>query len=79
LRLGTEPLLLLADHRPAPSCLPIFEVADLESDEGFGAAGSMPDKGPLEIPNGLCAIFKDTSGNEFAIFQDVRPNVFGER
>ncbi len=40
LRLGDGPLLLLADHRPAPSCMPIYEVADLESDAP-GAGGAL--------------------------------------
>lgn len=31
LRLGTGPLLLLADHRPAPSCMPLFSVEDLKA------------------------------------------------
>jgi len=30
-RVVEGPLLLLADHRPAPSCLPIYEVKSLES------------------------------------------------
>jgi len=29
-RVGGGPLLLLADHRPAPSCMPVYEVADLK-------------------------------------------------
>ena len=31
LRLGKGPLLLLADHRPAPSCILIFQVDNLEA------------------------------------------------
>src|SRR5207253_3360204 len=31
LRLGEGPLLLLADHRPAPSCILIFLVDDLQA------------------------------------------------
>src|SRR5207245_3888642 len=31
LRLGEGPLFLLADHRPAPSCILIFQVDDLQS------------------------------------------------
>src|SRR5207253_11011048 len=31
LRLGEGPLLLLADHRPAPSCILIFQLDDLHS------------------------------------------------
>ena len=75
LRLGDDPLLLLADHRPAPSCLPIFEVKDLQKTVSeLKARGASPESGPFEIPNGPCCVFKDPSGNEFAIFQDVRPN-----
>jgi predicted enzyme related to lactoylglutathione lyase len=73
-RLGEGPLFLLADHRPAPSCLPIYEVANIEATmnaltrRGWEAEGE-----PFEIPNGPCCLFHDTSGNELAIFQDVRP------
>src|SRR5207244_11685047 len=31
LRLGEGPLLLLVDHRPAPSCILIFQVGDLQA------------------------------------------------
>jgi len=31
LRVGEGPLVLIADHRQAPSCLPIFEVKDLKT------------------------------------------------
>ncbi len=31
LQLGEGPLLLLADHRPAPSCIMIFQVGDLQT------------------------------------------------
>jgi hypothetical protein len=58
---------------------PVFEVADFEKAmKDSERRWSMPDKGSLEIPNDPCAIFKDPSGNEFAIFQDVRPNVCGQ-
>jgi hypothetical protein len=30
-RVASGPLLLIADHRPAPSCLPVFGVADLDA------------------------------------------------
>ncbi len=77
--LGEGPLLLLADHRPAPSCIPVFEVKDLKiTISELGAKGVRPDRGPFEIPNGPCCMFKDPSGNEFAIFQDERPNVLEE-
>jgi len=78
LRVGEGPLLLIADHRPAPSYLPIYEVKNLESTVNrLKSRNCRPDSGPFEIPNGPCYVFKDPSGNEFAIFQDVRPNAMG--
>lgn len=78
-RVGEGPLLLLADHRPAPSCLPVFEVKDLNKTiRELAARNIKPDRGPFEIPNGPCCVFKDPSGNEFAIFQDERPHVLEE-
>ena len=35
---------------------------------------SHPESGPFEISNDTCPIFKDPSGNQFAIFQYVRPS-----
>jgi predicted enzyme related to lactoylglutathione lyase len=72
------PDVLLADHRPAPSCLPVCEVDNLTATvralkaRGWKAKGSR-----FEIPNGPCYLFEDPSGNEFAIFEDVRPGVMG--
>ena len=78
-RMGEGPLWLLADHRPAGTCIPIFEVSNLkDSLREFRARGTRQDRGPFEIPNGPCCIFKDGSGNEFGIFQDERPGVFGD-
>ena len=78
LSLGEGPLWLLADHRPPRTCLPIFEVKDLRrAMKELKASGAEPERGPLEIPNGPCCVFRDRSGNEFAIFQDVRPGVMG--
>jgi catechol 2,3-dioxygenase-like lactoylglutathione lyase family enzyme len=79
LRLCDGPPYLLADHRPAPSCLPIFEVKNLK-----GAAKALRSRGwksegrSFEIPPGPCLLFKDPSGNPLAIFENVRPGVFGE-
>lgn len=75
LRLGDGPLLLLADHRPAPSCMPIYQVADLKATaEALRGRGWRPQGASFEIPNGPCHTFVDPSGNPFAIFEDVRPN-----
>jgi predicted enzyme related to lactoylglutathione lyase len=74
-RVGAGPLYILADHRPARSCVPIYEVADLEETvRKLKQRGCDPDRGPIDIPNGPCYLFRDPSGNELAIFQDVRPD-----
>ena len=68
--------LLLADHQAAPSCEPIFEVEDLkETETALKKRGWEPEGELFELPNGPCFIFKDPSGNRFAIFQDLRPSV----
>ncbi len=79
-RLSGGPLVLLAGHRPVPSCMPIFETRDLKKTViELKKKGWHSDRGPLEIPNGPCYVFKDFSGNELAIFQDTRPGVMPER
>ena len=73
---SSGPLLLLAGHRPAPSVLPVFEVENLKATvKELRNRGWRPDGGEFEIPNGPCYLFKDPSGNQMAIFQDVRPRL----
>lgn len=74
LRVGDGPLLLLADHRPAPSCLPIFAVPSLESVSAeLRSRGWRPEGGRFEIPDGPCYRFQDPSGNPLAILEITRP------
>jgi predicted enzyme related to lactoylglutathione lyase len=57
--------------------MPVYEVEDLKAVvKDLKVRGCTPESGPFEIPNGPCYVFKDPSGNEFAIFEDVRPGVF---
>ena len=75
-RLGEGPVILLADHRPAPSVMPIYRVDDIEATAAaLRKRGWKPDSGPFEIPNGPCYTWKDPTGNAYAFFQDVRPQV----
>jgi predicted enzyme related to lactoylglutathione lyase len=73
-RVGDGPLVLLADHRHAPSCLPVYQVPDLDAtvraleSRGWRAAGE-----PFGIPDGTCVRFDDPSGNEWAFFEEERP------
>ena len=70
------PLLLLAGHRPAPSVLPVFEVGNLKaSAKEFESRGWQAEGEEFEIPNGPCYLFRDPSGNQMALFQDVRPRL----
>jgi len=72
----TGPQLILAGHRPAPSVLPIFQVENLKAKaRELGKNGWQPTSAEFEIPNGPCYLFKDPSGNQIAIFQDMRPGL----
>ncbi|HEY8208396.1 MAG TPA: VOC family protein [Myxococcaceae bacterium] len=77
-RVAAGPLLLIADHRPAPSCLPVFAVPDLAAMvRELSARGWSPESGPFEIPDGPCYLFRDKSGNQLAVFGNVRPDALG--
>ena len=74
-RVSDGPLLLIADHRPAPSCQPIFAVKDLAAaTAALAARGWKPDGERFEIPDGPCYRFTDPSGNPLAIYQDDHPD-----
>lgn len=68
------PHYLLADHRPAGTCMPVYEVASLDrAVKALKKRGWKPHAGPFGIPNGDCYTMLDPSGNELAIFEDMRP------
>ena len=78
LSLGKGPLLLLADHRPARSCILIFQVRDLPAiSKQLRKRGWKPEGESFEIPEGPCYRFNDPSGNPLAIIEVVRPNFLG--
>jgi hypothetical protein len=73
-RMCEGPLFLLADHRPAPSCMPIMAVVDLNTTVmELKARGWHSDGEQFGIPNGPCYRFTDKSGNHLAIFQNDNP------
>jgi predicted enzyme related to lactoylglutathione lyase len=79
LRLGEGPLLLLADHRPPPSCIMIFQVDDLQTvSKELRKKGWKPEGERFEIPEGPCYRFNDPSGNPLALLEITRPNVLGK-
>jgi predicted enzyme related to lactoylglutathione lyase len=74
-RLCEGPLVLLADHRSAPSCLPVIAVGDLDAAAAnLRARGWQSDGDVFEVPNGPCSCFTDPSGNRYALLQNDRPD-----
>ena len=75
-RLSDGPQFILADHRKAPSVLPIFEVKDLKATaKDLRSRGWKAEGRSFEIPPGPCHVFKDPSGNELAFFENARPGL----
>ena len=72
---GDGPLVLLADHRPVPSCLPIWSVRSMSASvEWLQATGWWETATPVGVPDGPCVVLRDPSGNELALLQQDRPN-----
>ena len=68
------PTILLAEHRPVPSVLPIIAVENLqETMESLKARGWVADGPTFGIPNGPCVTFHDPSGNQVALFENRNP------
>jgi hypothetical protein len=72
--LGTKPLLLLADHRPAGSVLPIWAVTDLDEAQRRLRAVGCAYVGPIASPEGDGVMFADPAGVEWALLQIDRPD-----
>jgi hypothetical protein len=74
-RIGAGPLVLLADHRPVPSCLPIWSVRSLAASiEWLRATGWWETAVQVGVPDGPCVVLRDPSGNEVALLQQDRPD-----
>ncbi|MBV8979706.1 MAG: hypothetical protein JO086_02295 [Acidimicrobiia bacterium] len=72
--LGSPPLVLIADHRPAGSVLPIYAVDDLASATAdLVAGGWVVDLGPMGTPEGDATALSDPSGTAIALLQVDRP------
>jgi catechol 2,3-dioxygenase-like lactoylglutathione lyase family enzyme len=72
-RVGEGPLLLLAEHRGAPSVRQIWEVEDAE--RAASELGAEAEATPVELPEGPCLLVKDPSGNELGLLERTRPGV----
>jgi hypothetical protein len=77
--LGSGPLVLLADHRPAHSVLPIYAVADLDgTTETLVAAGWTRHLGPLGTPEGPATVLLDPGGTALALLRVDRPGAMDD-
>ena len=71
---GAPPLVLLADHRPAGSILPIYVVDDPDATgQELAAAGWEHEMGPVEVPEGPVTLWRDGSGTSIALLRLDRP------
>jgi predicted enzyme related to lactoylglutathione lyase len=69
------PLVLLAEHRPAPSCLPIWSVPDLDAAVArLEASGFEARAETAGTPDGPVHVLRDPSGNELGLLRQDRPD-----
>jgi len=72
--IGAPPLLLVADHRPAGSVLPIYAVTDLDrASETLVAGGWTHQLGPLGTPEGPATVVTGPAGTALALLRVDRP------
>jgi hypothetical protein len=72
---GPGPLVVLAEHRPVPSVLPIYAVRSLDACAGWLHATGWGDGiARVGVPDGPCLVLRDRSGNEVALLQQDRPD-----
>jgi hypothetical protein len=73
--LGSPPLVLLADHRPTGSILPIYAVDDLSARVAALTAQEWElELGPMGTPEGDASVLRDASGVTIALLEVVRPD-----
>jgi hypothetical protein len=76
---STGPLLILADHRPVPSVLPIYAVRSLVAMAGWLTATDWAESAiRVEIPDGPCLVVADRSGNQIGLLQQDRPDAMSK-
>ena len=76
--IGTGPLVLLADHRPVGSVLPIYEVVSLTAAREALAATGATVVGPLGTPEGDAIVVEMGDGVEIAMIEVIRPDAMDE-
>ncbi|MBV9952268.1 MAG: hypothetical protein JO291_09975 [Acidimicrobiia bacterium] len=71
---GVGPAVLVADHRPSGSILPIYAVDDLDAAQAAMEAGGWRVEGPSAgTPEGPTVLLRSPSGIEVALLRVDRP------
>lgn len=70
---GDGPLVLLADHRPDGSVLPIWAVDDLAEAQRRAEEAGARTIGPVGTPEGDAVVVHLADGGELALLEVVRP------
>jgi hypothetical protein len=72
--LGSRPFVVLADHRPPGSVLPIYATEDLDGTIAvLGSAGWDLELGPMGTPEGPTCVLRNASGTAIALLRVDRP------
>ncbi len=84
IEVGAGPTVLLADHRPAGSVLPIYAVNELEAaSDALERHGWTIEARAIGTPEGPASVLHDRSGTKIALLQVDRPtamdNAFAAR
>jgi len=73
--LGARPFVLVADHRPPGSVLPIYATDDLDEALASLQSGDWAiELGPMETPEGPACVLRTTGGATVALLQVDRPD-----
>ncbi len=77
--LGSPPLVLLADHRPAGSVLPIYSVPDIgDATDAMLCHGWTRLLGPVGTPEGPATVLADATGTALALLRVDRPGAMDD-
>lgn len=77
---ATGPQVLLAEHRPNASCLPIWTVTDLDALVAHLTTVGFAERGVTAgTPDGSVHVLRDPDGNELGFLQQDRPDALVAR
>ena len=72
--LGSPPVVLVADHRPPGSVLPIYAVDDLDAAVAeLDGKGWEREVGPMGTPEGPACVLRNATGAHVALLHVQRP------